>query len=80
MLTVYILRSRVNGSLYKGLCQNLKLRIKEHNAGENKSTKAKRPWEVVYVETYNSRPEARMREKFFKSGEGRELIKRLINK
>ena len=55
-------------------------RIKQHNIGKNKSTKNNRPYKLVYFEKYNSRIEARVREKLFKSGFGRERLKILITK
>jgi putative endonuclease len=80
MFYVYILRSTKNGNLYKGLTKNLEKRILGHNEGRNTSTKANRPWELVYFEKYNTRTKARAREKYLKSGEGRELLKKLIKK
>ena len=80
MFYIYILRSIKNGNLYKGLTKNLIKRIQEHNQGKNTSTKVNRPWELIYFERYNTQIEARAREKYFKSGEGRELLKQLIKK
>lgn len=80
MYFVYIIKSIVNQQLYKGITVNVERRLVEHNQGKNKSTEAKMPWELVYFESYNTRIEARKREKFFKSGEGRELLKQLIKK
>ena len=75
---VYVLRSAVNGSLYKGLTNDLDRRLKEHNAGKNKSTKPYRPWKIVYKEIFEIKEEARERELYLKSGVGREyLIKKL---
>ena len=75
---VYVLRSAVNGSLYKGLTNDLDRRLKEHNAGKNKSTKPYRPWKIVYKEKFETKEEARERELYLKSGVGREyLIKKL---
>jgi putative endonuclease len=75
---VYILVSKVNGNLYKGFTKDLSRRLKEHNMGYTRSTKAGRPWELVYSEKVNDLQEARLREKFFKSGIGREFIKQNI--
>ena len=75
---VYVLKSKVNGKTYTGHTENLEKRIKEHNAGKTKSIKPYIPYELVYSEHYNSRYEAIKREKFLKSGIGREFIKSLI--
>ncbi|OUL60254.1 GIY-YIG nuclease family protein [Flavobacterium sp. AJR] len=39
-----------------------------------------RPWEVIHVEFFSSKSEAMKREKYLKSGIGREFIKNLISK
>jgi putative endonuclease len=80
MYFVYILQSKIDGMIYKGIAKDVQHRLYEHNRGENRSTKAKRPWKLVYLEQYNTRIQARNREKFFKSGEGRELIRQILNK
>ena len=64
-----------DGRLYKGFTSNLKRRIKEHNSGQTKSTKGFVPWELIYFEKVNSREEARNREKYLKSGQGRDFLK-----
>jgi putative endonuclease len=71
----YVLRSDKNKVLYKGLTNNLKRRLFEHNSGKNHSTKANLPWKLVYFERFATRIEARNRERFFKSGSGREFLK-----
>ncbi len=43
----------------------------------NRSTKAYRPFEVIYTEDLGDRKSAREREKFLKSGSGKEFLKRL---
>lgn len=72
---VHVLKSKVNGNLYKGHTAKLEKRILEHNAGKTFSTKAYVPWILVYFETVDSREEAVKREKFLKSGVGREFLK-----
>lgn len=46
-------------------------RLKTHNSGQVKSTKAYIYWTLVHVEEFNSRIEARKREKYLKSAAGR---------
>lgn len=62
MFYVYVLRSTVEGSLYFGYTDDLRRRFAEHNRGLNQSTKAKRPWILVYYEAYRSRADAKYRE------------------
>jgi putative endonuclease len=38
-----------------------------------------RPWELVYFETFPTRSEAMRREKFFKTGRGREFLNEVIS-
>ncbi len=71
----YVLQSLKNKKLYKGSTSNLKERIFCHNAGKVKYTSKYMPWVLVYFEEFNTRTEAIQREKFFKSGKGREWLK-----
>jgi putative endonuclease len=78
MYFVYVIQSKLNGYLYKGISRNVQIRLKEHNQGKNQSTKNWRPWELIYSEFFYTRIEARKREKFFKTGEGREFLKQVL--
>ncbi len=78
MYYIYAIRSLVRNYLYVGMTNDLERRIKEHNNGENRSAKAYKPFELIYKETFNSRLEARKREKYFKSGVGKEFLKSLM--
>ncbi|MFN0117214.1 MAG: GIY-YIG nuclease family protein [Elusimicrobiota bacterium] len=64
MFQVYVIRSMTTGQIYVGLTANLQKRLFRHNAGHNISTKLKKPWKLVFSETYPNRFEARRREKF----------------
>jgi len=77
MYYVYILKSIKTGEFYKGITNDLERRLLEHNSGKNFSTKGKRPWKMIYYEECSDRIEARRKEKYFKSGFGRELLKNL---
>ncbi len=75
MYFVYILRSNKTGAFYKGHYSNIENRLAQHNAGETQSTKAGIPWQIVYVEEFNTHEEAIKREKYFKTAAGRRFIK-----
>jgi len=75
MIYVYVLRSQVDNRLYVGLSSDTAKRLKSHNAGRTKSTKGYRPWEMVHVEEYPERATAREREKYLKSGYGKQWLK-----
>ncbi len=74
---VYVLQSKKDGSQYIGLNHNTEERLKEHNAGRVKSTKAKRPWKLLIKEPFETRLDARKREKYLKSGAGRRFRKEI---
>jgi putative endonuclease len=75
MYTVYVLQSLKDGKHYTGSTSDLDRRLKEHNDGKTESTKRRRPFVVVYTEVYAGKEEAEKREKFFKTGKGREELK-----
>ena len=80
MYYTYVLQSQQKDILYKGSTANLELRIQQHNDGLVSFTKKYRPWKLVYHEIFATRAEAMAREKFFKSGKGRDWIKENIIK
>ncbi len=80
MFTVYALISDVDGRIYVGFTQDLENRIKEHNRGKTKSTKGYRPWRLLYHEQVETRIMARNREKYLKSGCGKEFLKNIAFK
>jgi len=67
---VYILRSQCSGRYYIGQSKNIEKRLERHNHGECRSTKAGKPWRLVYQEVFSTRQEAMRREKFLKSPVG----------
>ncbi|MBK7288955.1 MAG: GIY-YIG nuclease family protein [Chitinophagaceae bacterium] len=77
MIFVYAIKSLSRNYLYVGMTNNLERRIAEHNNGENKSTKAYRPFKLIYSETFPDRISARAKEKYLKSGIGKEFLKML---
>jgi len=73
---VYVLKSIKDGSLYVGSTHNIEERIMYHNKGYNLSTKLKAPWELVEVEVFGNVSVALKRERFLKTGKGREALKK----
>lgn len=78
MYNVYAIKSLIRDYVYVGLTSNLERRLGEHNSGKNKTTKPYKPFVLFYTEAYSTRSEAREREKYFKSGAGKEFLKSLI--
>ncbi len=78
MFYVYVLQSESTKRYYTGFTADLEHRIGQHNAGLTKSTKNRGPWKLVYAEKQGSRAAAMARERFLKSGQGREDLAELI--
>ena len=79
MYTVYVLRSLRDRKHYTGYSSGVDKRLFEHNSIKTESTKRRRPFELIYSEQYQSKDEAKKRERFLKSGKGREELKKLLN-
>ena len=71
---VYVLRSQLTGRRYVSSCRDIADRLFRHNAGKSKSTKHVVPWILILTEDFDSRSEAVRREKFYKTGRGRERL------
>jgi putative endonuclease len=78
--TVYILISKIKSNWsYVGCTSKISQRMKKHQAGKVKSTKAYRPLELKHTEDYATSVEARNRELYLKTGFGREEKKTILN-
>ena len=66
MYYVYLLKSLKDNGYYIGYSSDLVARFKEHSIGNVKSTKNRRPLELVYYEAYELKPLATEREKQLK--------------
>jgi putative endonuclease len=78
MFYTYILRSRVTGQYYTGSTSNLHARFQQHNSDESISTKNRGPWDLVHHEEFATLADAVRRELYFKTGRGREELKKLF--
>jgi putative endonuclease len=76
--TVYAIRSIAKNYIYVGLTNNLERRLNEHNRGHERTTRAYAPFRLLHTQLYATRQAARNREKFLKSGAGKELLKSLL--
>ena len=74
---VYALRSKKVDRVYVGMAADIEKRLAEHNSGRVFSTKGYMPWYVVYREECEDREVARKREKYWKSGCGKEFLKKI---
>jgi len=72
MFYVYVLKSLKNGKRYVGFTsKDPATRLKEHNSGGSTWTKQNGPHQLVHQGSFAEEREARKREKFLKSGQGR---------
>ena len=77
---VYILYSERFKKNYTGFTSSLIERFQSHNQLATKGYTVKfRPWVVIHVEFFYSKSEAMKREKYLKTGIGREFIQNLIH-
>jgi putative endonuclease len=74
MFFVYVLRSEKTGRRYVGSCAELQDRLRRHNNGESLATKHGVPWQLIHSEEFQNRAHAMKREKYFKTGRGREEL------
>jgi len=75
---VYLLLLK-NGQIYTGFTKNLKQRIYDHERGNVKSTLKRRPLKLIHYEVYLLEKDARRREKFLKTSDGKKFIKRQLS-
>ncbi len=59
-----------------GLSNDIARRLREHNRGYSRSTKGKGPFVLIHSEAFATRADARLREKYLKTGVGRVWLKR----
>ncbi len=71
--------SQSHQKTYVGFTSDLEERLKSHNYYSKKGwTIRYRPWIVIYTEMYNDKKSAMAREKYFKTGAGRDFIQKEI--
>ena len=77
MFYVYAIRSRTRNYIYVGLTHNVQKRYSQHNNGLNRTTKPYAPFDLIWSCAYPTRAAARKKEKYLKSGVGKEFLKGL---
>jgi putative endonuclease len=76
MYSVYILYSTSSKKTYVGFTTDVERRLFEHKISEMRGfTLRYRPWKLMRTESFNNKSEAIARERFLKTGRGREEIK-----
>jgi len=77
MLLVYAISSLRHNYIYVGMTQDIAVRIKRHNDGRERTTRFYKPFKLIYSEVCETRLKARVREKYWKSGIGKEKLRKL---
>ncbi|MBM3261463.1 GIY-YIG nuclease family protein [Candidatus Kaiserbacteria bacterium] len=79
MFYVYLLECADDKSWYIGYSADLKQRITHHQAGNGaRTTQRKKNWQLIYYEAYRNELDAKGRERFLKSGSGRNFLKKQL--
>ena len=78
MFYCYVLRSLRTGRRYVGSCEDLDERLQRHNSRESKATKHGVPWVLLHSEGFSTRREAAGRERYYKTGRGRDELDKLL--
>jgi putative endonuclease len=76
---VYILKSVRKKFFYTGYTADLKRRFKEHNSGEELSTKHYAPFELIHYEAYICKKDAHRRERYLKTSKGKTTLKMMLS-
>jgi putative endonuclease len=78
LIVVYVLQGAENGKRYVGITNCLSRRIQEHRNKKTKGGQQLRDFSVIHTETLPDYVTARKREKYLKSGAGREWLRSRI--
>jgi putative endonuclease len=79
MKYLYILRSNVEGEhFYVGLTDDLRARLRKHNAGEVPHTSKHAPWSLKTYVAFSDEQKAAEFEKYLRSASGRAFSKKRL--
>ena len=73
MIYVYAISSTNHNYIYVGMTNNLEERFHRHNTGRERTT----TYKIIYQEACLDRTSARKREKYWKSGVGKEQLRKI---
>ncbi|MBD0850258.1 GIY-YIG nuclease family protein [Maribacter arenosus] len=79
MVWVYAISSLDFNYIYVRMSVNVSERLKRHNNRRERTTRPYAPYKLIYKEECENRIEARKREKYWKSGIGKEKLRELRN-
>ncbi len=78
MYYTYIIKSSKDGQWYTGVTSDLRARLQNHLKGQVRSTRHRRPLNLVYYEGCLSEADARRRERYLKSGKGKRYLRQRL--
>ncbi len=71
----YIIESITNKRWYIGHTNDIDRRLSEHNSGQNKSTKGKGPWKLIFLRSFDNNLDANRFELRLKRFRNKKFIK-----
>lgn len=74
MFYTYVIKRKKDGKWYTGYTKDLRKRLQEHSDNKVFATKGRGPFELIYYEACGNGEDARMREKYLKSGMGKRYL------
>ncbi|MDE2001578.1 MAG: GIY-YIG nuclease family protein [Patescibacteria group bacterium] len=77
MYFTYAIKSMSRKYIYVGMTNDLLRRVSQHQSGHERTTAPYRPFLLLYQEAHPTRIAARKREKYLKSGAGKEWLKNI---
>jgi putative endonuclease len=77
---VYVLQSKKDKMRYTGSTNDLRKRFKDHNENRVLSTKGRGPFLLIYYEACVDDHDARIREKYLKTGMGKRYLKNRLKR
>ena len=79
MFYTYVLQNK-NGRWYTGYTEDLRKRFRQHNTKKSAYTSARGPYQLIYYEACLTEEDARMREKYLKSGMGKRYLRNRLKR
>ena len=76
---VYIIQRVEKDEFYVGSAYNPKLRLAQHNRGNVKATKYKRPYKLVFQQEFDSLDQAKKVEYKLKSWKRKDFVEKIVN-
>ena len=80
MIYVYVLQSKKDSHWYTRSTNDLRKRFKEYNEDKAYSIKGRGPFSLIYYESCVDDHDARVREKYLKTGMGKRYLKNRLKR